>query len=59
MRCCNNVTERLTGIALPVLGVTAKRNSMTSAAAAEVCQHGCQHEFWLFSLHWGVVVKQQ
>lgn len=50
MKCCNNITERLTGIALPLLNVTAKWNcvtwlqnigtaSPTAAAAAEVCHY--------------------
>ena len=51
MRCCNNITERLTGIALPLLNVTAEWNCVTSvakcwhclasptaAAAGEVCR---------------------
>lgn len=60
MKCCNNITGRLTGIALPSLNVAAESNCVTSvakcwhcfapkaAAAAEVCRYSCVC-FWLFS----------
>lgn len=59
MKCCNNITGRLTGIALPSLNVAAESNCVTSvakcwhcfapkaAAAAEVCRYSCVC-FWLF-----------
>lgn len=37
MRCCNNITERLTGIALPLLNVTAEWNCVTSVTKCWHC----------------------
>lgn len=37
MRRCNNITERLTGIALPLLNVTAEWNCVTSAVKCWHC----------------------
>lgn len=42
MRCCNSITERLSGIALPLLNATAEWNCVTSVAK-------CWHWFALSS----------
>lgn len=68
-RCCNNITERLTGIALPLLNMTADWKCVTreakvlallrpkAAAAVEVWRYSLRVCFCLFSLVKGVVVK--